>query len=182
MAPTEQLDGVNDGIPVCISCHRSFARRVSEIVRCARCRATTCVVCSRTCSAPPLSLPPTPALTRSTTPSASPMSSPRRPALALSTNSRTSNALLSPVPPLSEQPAIGKRRKPLRRDTDGDEHQSWSSDDEKVSKEPTRGGCGRTICRNCCYENFLSAATTCYDCLNHPYSPPTQQCDAHGSH
>ncbi|KAH9929168.1 uncharacterized protein B0H18DRAFT_997868 [Fomitopsis serialis] len=179
-APAEQhLDLVGDGVPVCVSCHRSFARRVSEIVRCARCRATTCLVCSRACSAPPLSLPPTPALTRSSTPSPSPFPSPRRPALALSTNSRTANALLNPA---SDHATTGKRRKPLQWDTDEDEQQSSLSDHEKAPKETALRGCGRIVCRNCCYENTMSASTTCYDCLNHPYNPPTQQVDARGSH
>ncbi|KAH9840797.1 uncharacterized protein C8Q71DRAFT_423557 [Rhodofomes roseus] len=194
--PVEQhLDLVNDGIPVCVSCHRSFPRKVNEVVRCARfairavcvcatdcrlrCRATTCLVCSRTCSAPPLSMPPTPALTRSSTPSPSPSPSPRRPALALSTNSRTANALSNPAP---ERTPAGKRRKPLQSDTDGDEQPSWSLGIEKASKEATPRGCGRTVCRSCCHENALSATTTCYDCLNHPYNHPVQQVDARSSH
>ncbi|EPT02249.1 hypothetical protein FOMPIDRAFT_160388 [Fomitopsis schrenkii] len=172
----QHLDTLTHGTALCTSCHRNFAQRLNEVVRCARCRATTCLVCSRTCSAPPLSLPPTPALTRSSTPS--PYPSPRRPALALSTNSRIPNGMVNALPSTRGHAATGKRRKPLLLNSD----EGCSSDDEKAGKDTSQHGCGRTVCRKCCHENPLSATTICYDCLNQPYNPPTQQFDARGSH
>ena len=215
----DQLDTLANGPALCTSCHRNFAQRPHDVVRCARfalripaicatdcprrCRTTTCLVCSRTCTAPPLSLPPTPALTRSPTPSMTPHPSPRRPALALSTNSRTSNGTATTAPSLCGGTATGKRRKPLPWDPEDSDRANSPSDDEKVGKDMERSGCGRTVCRKCCLENpvrcawphcsqyppnqwakssVFSATATCYDCLNQPYSPPTQQFDARGSH
>ncbi|KAI0723664.1 hypothetical protein C8Q72DRAFT_858653 [Fomitopsis betulina] len=177
---TEQhLDTLAGRTALCTSCHRNLAQRLIDVVRCARCRETTCLVCSRTCSAPPLILPPTPALTRSTTPT--PCPSPRRTALALSTNSRTTNGMLNTLPSARGYAATGKRRKPHSLDADDSEHASCSSDDEKAGKH-TSHGCGRIVCRKCCHENPSSATTTCYDCLNQLYNTPTQLFDARNSH
>lgn len=167
----QHLDTLTHGTALCTSCHRNFAQRLNEVVRCARfalrtlvicatdrlgrCRATTCLVCSRTCSAPPLSLPPTPALTRSSTPS--PYPSPRRPALALSTNSRIPNGMVNALPSTRGHAATGKRRKPLLLNSD----EGCSSDDEKAGKDTSQHGCGRTVCRKCCHENPLRCA--CHD-------------------
>ena len=177
----QQLDTLTTGTALCSSCHRSFTQRPRDVVRCARfalripticaadrlgrCRATTCLVCSRTCSTPPVSLPPTPALTRSPTPSMTPHPSPRCPALALSTNSLTSNGTVTTGPSVGGQIATGKRRKPLPGDADDSEGADSSSDDEKVGKETLRHGCGRTVCRKCCYENPVRCACPRYGIL-----------------
>lgn len=143
---------------VCASCHRAFTARLSLLIQCARCvspvrpetvhltrpggtdrcRAPTCAICSRTCTACPPSMPPTPALTFSPTPPPTPPHSPKRAALALSTNTNA-----APV-------ATAKRRK-LR---DADEDEKFGAEGEgKAEKEDVLPGCGRTVCRNCCFES-----------------------------
>ncbi|KAI0942489.1 hypothetical protein AcW1_003108 [Taiwanofungus camphoratus] len=147
---------------VCASCHRAFTARLSLLIQCARCRAPTCAICSRTCTACPPSMPPTPALTFSPTPPPTPPHSPKRAALALSTNTNA-----APV-------ATAKRRK-LR---DADEDEKFGAEGEgKAEKEDVLPGCGRTVCRNCCFESPQSNTTTCHDCYSRPYRAHAQSQD-----
>jgi hypothetical protein len=96
-----------------------------------RCSAPTCVVCSRTCDAaePPPSKAGPP-----------PMPFPRRVALA---NNNTPSAIL------------GKRRKVADDDACWTPREHTGAPNVRSSAERHRlsPGCGRVICRNCCFEN-----------------------------
>ncbi|KAH9931756.1 hypothetical protein B0H21DRAFT_96362 [Amylocystis lapponica] len=149
----------------CTSCHRAFTARPNHLIVCARCRAPTCTICARTCTACPPSAPPTPALSFSPTPPATPLPSPRRSALALHTNT------------LAFTP--GRRRKARE---DEEEHVEGEEGCVKDAGAEILPGCGRTICRNCCFESLPSNATTCYDCCGRPYraAVPAPQMQAQG--
>lgn len=56
----------------CISCHHSLLGKQNHVVICPRCRATSCSICSRICTAVPASLPPTPLLSYSPSPPGTP--------------------------------------------------------------------------------------------------------------
>ncbi|KAJ7159937.1 hypothetical protein C8R43DRAFT_1124306 [Mycena crocata] len=136
---------------VCASCHRAAPANLL----CARCTAPTCAVCSRTCTAAVSSPPPTPRLSWTPTPTPSPSHSPRRTALALiapnsvPASANTTHALPNhgnahpsahaAAHPIGSFPPAGapKRKKP-RENGDGDANGD---------------GCGRTICRECCFES-----------------------------
>ncbi|OBZ73461.1 hypothetical protein A0H81_06926 [Grifola frondosa] len=115
-------------VPVCTSCHRAFNTRPGQLALCARCKASTCTICSRTCNGCPPSLPPTPAHLLAHTPNDS-FPSPRRAALALHTN--TANTAIAM--PLATQPTIGTRRK--AREAAGDDEDWASGTDENISKK-----------------------------------------------
>lgn len=138
---------VTAAISTCVSCHRALkatqgllvvcARYACQILtgfisltRCARCSAPTCAICSRTCTACPSSMPPTPFLTRSSTPNPPP-SSPKRPAVSLhATNTHR-----------------GEKR---RKNGEEDSQEGFLQTLAEFDLVP---GCGRTVCRNCCTEN-----------------------------
>ncbi|KAJ7652248.1 hypothetical protein B0H17DRAFT_1101616 [Mycena rosella] len=134
----------------CAACHR--APGLTALLVCARCAATTCAVCSRTCTACVPSRPPTPCLTWSgpPTPAPSPAHSPRRLALALIGANTNTNSVPAPAP---------KRKKPR------DEEDARREDEDRDRDEGAENaGCGRTVCRECCFEMPQESTTTCYDC------------------
>ena len=170
-----------NGIPVCTSCHRALNALQGNLLHCARwvpylsqprkenlnafysCSSTTCAICSRVCTACAPSLPPTPHLSWSPSPSPSPHASPRRSALSLhsvNTNLITTPSGSSWPHVTSNNTVAGKRRKLADNDNDSDGvdrpyeratgHHS-SSDLDLFGCGP---GCGRTLCRNCCFENI----------------------------
>jgi len=173
--------GVKGISPICTSCHRAFnlAPGVAGIIQCAVCLSTTCTVCSRTCTHGVASHPPTPSLTWSPTPSPPLMPSPRRSVLAL--NSPNTNTSLRPADQLQLTPAPlsvpGKRRKTV--DEDGDEPdlchlrdlkgvltgEGGIDEQEQDRPQDELGlGCGRLVCRRCCYEDIPANTTTCVEC------------------
>ncbi|KAF9466784.1 hypothetical protein BDZ94DRAFT_1250768 [Collybia nuda] len=145
--------------PTCTSCHRSLNTAQGRPIICSRCSSPTCTICSRTCTASPLSssVPPTPHLTRSPTPATTPPQSPRRSALTLhSANTNYGDLQRTTVAVI---PNTGKRRKGIEEDyLDSGSSEQSSGDHDLVP------GCGRIMCRNCCFENSQSNTTTCYDC------------------
>ncbi|KAF8152597.1 hypothetical protein B0H34DRAFT_122501 [Crassisporium funariophilum] len=157
VAAALQTNKVATAIPVCTSCHRAMNIN-SNMVTCSRCCSTTCSVCSRTCTASAASQPPTPHLTWSPTPSPSPTQSPRRSVLSL--NSPNTNLGVAD-PPYTPTPhnGGGKRKNTIEEDDQliyGDEKALPSGDGrEQESIEP---GCGRVVCRNCCFENIQKYA------------------------
>lgn len=130
-----------------------------------RCTSLTCPTCSRTCTAPPPSIPPTPHLTYSPTPNPTPplpshsTSSPRRTALGLTS---LNNASFNSV----GGPGGGKRRKFRDEDDDGiagvgkevDSRLGLEGDSGQVGLIPR--GCGKTICRGCCEESWQRSVPT----------------------
>jgi len=151
--------------PTCSSCHRTFVKP-SQVHQCERCRSPTCTICSRICTACPPSLPPTPALTTSSTPTVSPSPSPKRSALTLNTNTANANGAYAPQ---TLSPFASSRRRKLPTWDTGDDERVASEGTEKPGKEDLLPGCGRIICRNCCFESPQSNTTTCYDCYGDPY-------------
>ena len=161
-------------------CQCRIATDFDALIIFCRCLSTTCAVCSRTCTHSAASQPPTPHLTWSPTPSPSPMPSPRRSVLSL--NSSNVNLPLSGLLHTQTQSsATGKRRK----HADEDDIPSYP-DVKSTSYAEDQGefgeGCGRFVCRNCCYEDthkcvafflifmhlsdryLISNTTTCLDC------------------
>ncbi|KAJ7602414.1 hypothetical protein DFH06DRAFT_1201058 [Mycena polygramma] len=129
-------------VAVCASCHRASTASATPILVCPRCSAPTCTVCSRTCtSRTPFSMPNTSAHSWPPAPR-------RRTALALNAPNTNTSA---PV----------KRKKP-RDDDERDSDQEEQARDGCVLGTGT--GCGRTLCRECCFESPQESATTCYDC------------------
>ena len=147
-------------IPICSSCHRAlnvtpsynicarcliYSRSSCHVlVRWAgsfhRCLSILCTVCSRTCTASAASQPPTPHLTWSPTPSPTPAGdSPRRSALSI--NSPNTNVILDTH---TINAIAGKRRKFV----DQDDPACTIEDRDEFGP-----GCGRLLCRNCCFEN-----------------------------
>jgi hypothetical protein len=162
----------------------------THAVRFDRCNSSTCVICSRTCTAFTPSYPPTPALSYSPTPPATPILSPRRQVLSL--HSANSNSVQN-CPPTSN-----KRRKSLYEQegyTDTDDVMGvpklLDEDGNVEMSTSSNSGCGRVVCRSCSFENaqrfvedtflcsprvlvFTSDTTTCFDCYgrdswNHAY-------------
>ena len=112
-----------------------------------RCLSITCSVCSRTCTASAASQPPTPHLTWSSTPSPSPAGgSPRRSVLSL--NSPNTNIISDPALTATSNAIAGKRRKFVDQD---DLPRRKDGGDDREEFGP---GCGRFLCRNCCFENI----------------------------
>ncbi|KAJ7583967.1 hypothetical protein C8J56DRAFT_195860 [Mycena floridula] len=110
---------------------------------CHRASPTASLIFCQKCSSPTCSI-----CSRTCTTNRPNSSSPRR--LALSLNSANTNSTMTSIPA-----ATGKRKK----DTEED-------DKEKVEvAEET--GCGRILCRSCCFEHIPTATTTCYDCFRH---------------
>ncbi|KZT00004.1 uncharacterized protein LAESUDRAFT_732689 [Laetiporus sulphureus 93-53] len=162
-SPSEEVALISNAKSVmCASCHRGAYGKMSTLVQCARCKAPTCMICSRTCTACYPSIPPTPALTRSSTPSASPLPSPKRTALALNTSAANANLTVAPCSVFSS----GQRRKLPALEMEED-WKPYPGCEDKSVKDESLSGCGRTVCRDCCYEDPHSGTTTCYDCYGH---------------
>lgn len=102
-----------------------------------RCGSSTCVICSRKCTAHrPPSSPPTVSL------------SPSRSALALNAPNTNLMTATTTNPPLSPLPQSHKRKKTADSDTGGKLESIKDSDYEEEGTS-----CGRMVCRNCCVEN-----------------------------
>jgi len=106
-----------------------------------RCGSATCAVCSRICTVAAPSLPPMPQLTFSPTPS--PTRSPMRLALTLST---TNTNVTQPLN------VVGKRKKV--QDEDDEESSMIRIEGKERDMTDHRPGCGRTFCKQCCFENL----------------------------
>ncbi|KAJ6452271.1 hypothetical protein C8R45DRAFT_1041088 [Mycena sanguinolenta] len=157
-APTPQPTFVSsESIPatksapaaVCASCHR--AATIRPLLVCTRCNASTCAVCSRTCT------------TRSTSTNSSvsdQTTATRRPALAI--NAPNTNATIAP--------AMKRKKNLCEEDGDGDEcgrHPDFDGCGLVSESDVGNGtGCGRVVCRVCCFESPQEAATTCLDCCS----------------
>lgn len=109
------------------------------------CHSPTCTICTRTCSAPPPSVPPTPSLSFSlaTTPSPSRSSrsaSPHAPLLAVrfpSSNGGERHDDPSGITGFRE----GRRRR------------RGYTEERDEAEGTNKRGCGRVVCKRCCYEN-----------------------------
>ncbi|KIJ19414.1 hypothetical protein PAXINDRAFT_166610 [Paxillus involutus ATCC 200175] len=159
----------------CSTCHRalSIAMRSAAGVPlvCSRCSAPTCTICARTCTSytRPSSVPPTPALTRSSSPCSSPAhtpvsssGSPKRVALGLSFTTMNCDPSATPAP-------AHIKRKKAPTDKDG----NLGSRDHETDDDSCEGvedgsvfihGCGRVVCRACCIESVPSDGKLCLDC------------------
>ncbi|TDL23364.1 hypothetical protein BD410DRAFT_787173, partial [Rickenella mellea] len=141
----------------CTSCRRAITAnseaKPGNLVVCPRCHATSCIICSRVCSAAPPSLPPTPLLSYSPTPPATP--------LVLASPTRHVSQLLGdvPTPRATRTTRAGTRRKEREGEDnfECDENESGFLDVESGEGLSEKGkyvsGCGRTLCRDCCIEN-----------------------------
>ena len=162
------------GIPICATCRRALQNTTAgSIIQCGmyvrilflgaftccvaatyktctdlypRCFSTTCAICSRTCTDSTASQPPTPHLSFS--PSPSPVPSPRRSVLSL--NSSNVNLPLMDPPSASPQHSTSGHRRKHVDDDDQLDTQNASPGDDQGEFGP---GCGKFICRNCCYED-----------------------------
>ncbi|KAK0455788.1 uncharacterized protein EV420DRAFT_559983 [Desarmillaria tabescens] len=147
----EQVKDIPAGGLVCIACNRAINTRTSCAILCSRCGSSTCVICSRKCTAHrPPSSPPTASL------------SPSRSALALNAPNTNLMTTTTTNPPPSPLPQSHKRKKPADSDSEVG-GKSESRKDGDGEEEVT--SCGRVVCRNCCVENVQSDTTTCLDCL-----------------
>jgi hypothetical protein len=126
-----------------------------------RCASPTCSVCSRTCTAPPPSQPPTPRLTYSPTPTPTPSlpstplplptplppsASSRRTALGL-TSLNINNASFS-----GPYGAAGGGRRRKFKDEEG--NLEAAEEGEGKVDEGSSKGCGRVMCKGCCEESW----------------------------
>ncbi|KAK0490372.1 hypothetical protein IW261DRAFT_1431777 [Armillaria novae-zelandiae] len=146
---SEPVKDIPAGGLVCAACNRAINTRTSCAILCSRCGSSTCVICSRKCTAHRSpSSPPTVLL------------SPSRSALAL--NAPNTNLMIATTtnPPLSSLLQSHKRKKAADSDTGA---KLESIKDSDCEEEET--SCGRMVCRNCCVENVESDTTTCLDCL-----------------
>ncbi|KAN0137635.1 hypothetical protein V8E53_004686 [Lactarius tabidus] len=123
-------------ISTCTSCHRTI--KPSPPLVCARCSASTCAICVRTCTGGPL-------------PSSH----------GTGTRNPSPHQLPSP-PPLSDLNAASPSRR--RRPRDEDIDTTLTAKDSECEGS----GCGRTICRICCLEILQSETVTCLDCFAAP--------------
>ncbi|EJD00515.1 uncharacterized protein FOMMEDRAFT_148257 [Fomitiporia mediterranea MF3/22] len=163
----------------CVSCHRALGTHAgagpkqTQYIVCPRCRATSCTICSRTCTSIPPSHPPTPLLSFSPSPPGTP----------------SGPAECRPLPQefhLDETPKQRTRSDAQTHHTETARrrrHSDIVEDDERTvvgaeddSTTHTKitddsaplPGCGRILCKNCCIENIQTGATTCYDCYGLP--------------
>jgi len=144
---------------VCVTFIRLRAFLLNRYCRCA---SPTCPICSRTCTAPPPSRPPTPHLTYSPTPASTPpllptslplptpltpSASPRRTALGL-TSLNINNASFSGA---SVNGGGGGRRRKFR---DEEGNLDAACDTDGKADEVALNGCGRVMCKACCEESW----------------------------
>ncbi|KAH9475569.1 hypothetical protein JR316_0012685 [Psilocybe cubensis] len=130
---------------------------------------STVSVCSRTCTHSAASQPPTPHLSWSPSPSPSIIGSPRRSrsVLSLVNTSNTNLPSASEVPPTPTQSStFGRRRKIVDEDDLATNQVYGGPAKDRLLLAPgelaeeIRGfqdefgpGCGRLVCRKCCYED-----------------------------
>ncbi|KJA16245.1 hypothetical protein HYPSUDRAFT_219569 [Hypholoma sublateritium FD-334 SS-4] len=146
------------GIPICATCRRALQNTTAgSIIQCGICFSTTCAICSRTCTNSATSQPPTPHLTFS--PSPSPVPSPRRSVLSLN-SSNVNLPLMDPPSTLPQFSTSGHRRKHVDDDDLPDSQNALPGEDHGEFGP----GCGKFICRNCCYEDAHNNTTTCLEC------------------
>ncbi|KAI0317923.1 hypothetical protein OF83DRAFT_1262533 [Amylostereum chailletii] len=139
-------------ISTCTSCHRALnLKSTGQAVICARCNASTCAVCSRTCDAASLS-PPAPLQFISVPLPSSQPTVRQRMALGV----RNTNSILQ------------------RRRVREEEEESDGPGDKDACGKNADEGCGRVVCRNCCLENPQSGSVTCHDCRERPRTLSTQ--------
>ncbi|KAF5313937.1 hypothetical protein D9619_013107 [Psilocybe cf. subviscida] len=139
---------------VCASCHRGvYTTTAGSAIQCSVCSSTTCTVCSRTCTHSAASRPPTPFLTLSPTPSPSPTPSLRRFAVTLNMNLPTAADASNLTTPST------KRKKVSNEDVDA------AGPGDSVKDPDFYGpGCGKVVCRKCCWEDIRNNTTTCFQC------------------
>jgi len=137
---------------VCASCHRGVhTTTAGTAIQCSVCSSTTCTVCSRICTHSAASRPPTPFLTLSPTPSPSPTPSLRRFAVALNMNLPAATDSSNPVTPSSKR----------KKGSDDD----FSEAGDAIKDQDFYGrGCGKVVCRKCCWEDIHNNTTTCFRC------------------
>ncbi|KAF8487625.1 hypothetical protein F5888DRAFT_126806 [Russula emetica] len=133
----------------CTSCHRVVCLKSNPAFLCARCSASTCVICLRTCMAV-----------------GDPVSSPRW------TNSLNlgCDSTAIPLSQSNTNNSSPRRRRP--RDEDSDD--VLKSKD--VNSE--RSGCGQMVCRMCCFEHPQSGNVACLDCSAKQLAPQTHESNA----
>ncbi|KAF6754813.1 hypothetical protein DFP72DRAFT_1170101 [Ephemerocybe angulata] len=149
----------------CVSCHRSLLGMPGGPVVCARCESLSCRICSRRCTSGGFvkTSPPPPSRGRTGTPSErseSPNNS------DLPTRRRRSSSMID-LDDENESANVdvetkraGRRRKASSPDRDDDRNGSY--DEERGGAE----GCGRTVCRSCCFEDVERDTSTCLDCCS----------------
>jgi hypothetical protein len=117
-----------------------------------RCERMTCNVCSRTCTHLPPSQPPTPMLSYSPTPPCTPLP-PLPLRLAVSFQSAVSAVAVKSPRVTSQQ----RKRREFDGGSNPNDNQHMTEDfaDESTDDEMIIDGrgCGRTVCRNCSFEN-----------------------------
>lgn len=163
-----------------------------------RCRATSCTICSRTCTTIPSSQPPTPLLSFSPSPPGTPLGPTEDRSLSFPSEFHLDE---TPRPRARTYTRTDSARRRRRSDIeDDDERTVVGAEDDTLARlkgveDPGASpGCGRVMCKKCCVENvqtyvtrsfvpyfyvFIllssSGATTCYDCYGLP--PPKHSAD-----
>ncbi|KAL5514135.1 hypothetical protein ACEPAG_2896 [Sanghuangporus baumii] len=171
--------------PSCVSCHRalgtntSISTKQNHFIICPRCRATSCTICSRTCTAIPASQPPTPLLSFSPSPPGTPLGPTEDRTLPLPSEFHIDETP-RPRARTYTRPESARRRRHSDIEDDDERTVVGTEDDtltrmKGVEDSGASPGCGRVMCKNCCIENVQTGATTCYDCYGLP--PPTQAAD-----
>ncbi|KAL5500963.1 hypothetical protein ACEPAH_9350 [Sanghuangporus vaninii] len=172
----------NNGDLSCVSCHRalgtntSIGTKQSHFVVCPRCRATSCTICSRTCTTIPASQPPTPLLSFSPSPPGTPLGPTEDRSLPLPSEFHLDE---TPRPQARAYTRTESARRRRHSDIEDDDERTvvGTEDDtfarmKGVEDSGASPGCSRVMCKNCCIENVPTGATTCYDCYGLP--SPTQ--------
>lgn len=146
---------------VCVTYSNACLFFLEYLLLICRCASPTCPVCSRTCTAPPPSQPPTPRLTYSPTPTPTPSlpstplalptplppsASSRRTALGL-TSLNINNASFS-----GPYGAAGGGRRRKFKDEEG--NLEAAEEGEGKVDEGSSKGCGRVMCKGCCEESW----------------------------
>jgi len=132
----------------CTSCHRTI--KTGPPLACARCSASSCPICVRTCTGGSL-----PSSRGASTRNPSPH-----------------RGLPSPPPSGNPSPASSlRRRRPRDEDIDSI---LTAKDPEREGMD----GCGRMICRICCLEILQSETVSCLDCFSAPRALTAHGSDA----
>lgn len=151
----------------CVSCHRSLLGMPGGPVVCARCESLSCRICSRRCTSSGSGRmePPTPNRSGTHTPSErseSPYESnmpkmrPRSSSM-VDLDDENENTSTSKS---AETRQTGRRRKASSPDRDDVRDGSYYGDEVRGE------GCGRTVCRSCCFEDVERDTSTCLDCCS----------------
>ncbi|KDQ27228.1 hypothetical protein PLEOSDRAFT_158880 [Pleurotus ostreatus PC15] len=156
----------------CTSCRRILHATRTGIVECARCNAILCAICSRRCTQNIPSYPPTPQLSFTPTPTPSPSFPIRRLALHAANDTNSLSVNLT-----AKSDDASKKRKNATNDRPHDnascaakffvripfqESSLLTFADGNVKVDADGGGCGRVVCKGCCYED--GDAVTCFSC------------------